>query len=80
MNTNTAKYVNMDNVIGPLAQKYGTPYMRFDDLVTLGKRVVIIYGLDKHCKTIPFATLCEYIQKYINTPFGAKMLKDLNHA
>ncbi len=70
-------YVDMTDVIGTLAIEHGLPYMRFDKLVELGKYTALVYGLNKEGTRIPFAVLCEYIEKYIATPFGAKVAREL---
>lgn len=66
--------VNMDAVIGDMVHEYGVPYLKFDALVTLGERVVRVYSLGNK---VSFDTLCVYIKKYISTPFGAKLLREL---
>ncbi len=71
--------VNMDHVIGELAQEHGVPYLTFDQLTTLGYRAVTVYGLTEHAKTITFADLCVYICMYVKTVFGAKVLKELQN-
>lgn len=71
------KYVDLSNVIGELAYDYGIPYISFDSLVILGQRAVKVYGLDSQSKHISFDTMCLYIAKYINTPFGDRILREL---
>ena len=70
-------YVNMQDVIGDLAHEHGIPIISFDNLVKLGQRVVIIYGLDHLAKRITFDVMCSYIAKYIQTPFGKQVLEDI---
>ena len=70
-------YVNMNDVIGDLALEYGIPVIPFEDLVALGKRVVLIYNLDSKAKRITFDTICYYIRLFISTPFGKKALYDI---
>lgn len=70
------RFVDMTHVIGQLAVDYGVPVMQFDQLVELGKRAVIVYGLQPQAKSIPFADLCAYIIAFINTPFGRKALQE----
>jgi hypothetical protein len=78
MKDNKEQYVNMEHVIGYLAQEYNIPILSFDSLIELGKRAVEVYRLQQHAKTIPFADLCEYITAYIQTPFGHKSLVELS--
>lgn len=70
-------YVDMTDVIGNLAYEHGIPTISFDDLIKLGQRVVIVYGLDHLAKRITFDVMCTYIAKYIQTPFGRKVLDDI---
>ncbi len=78
MPKNSSFYVDLNDVIGPLALEYGLPIISFDNLIELGKRVVIIYNLDSQAKRITFETMCYYIREYVNTPFGLKTLKELS--
>jgi hypothetical protein len=72
------RFVNMEHVIGQWAVDYNIPVLRFDQLVELGRRAVTVYNLHDYSKRIPFAELCEYIIKFIRTPFGENMLKNLS--
>lgn len=70
-------YVRLEDVIGELAHEHGLPIISFDNLVELGKRVVTVYNLDHQAKKITFEVMCTYIRKFIATPFGLKMLREL---
>ncbi len=72
------QYVDMTDVIGTIAIEYNLPYMRFEKFVELGKHVKRVYNLDTQANTILCSELCEYIAKYIQTPFGAKVAHELS--
>lgn len=69
--------VDMKDVLGDLAYEYNLPYLRFDELVLLGKCAVNVYGLEDRSKRITFAELCECISKYVESPFGNKVLRQI---
>jgi hypothetical protein len=69
--------VDMRDVVGDLANEWGIPIMSFDNLVLLGQRVVIVYALDAVAKRITFDVMCHYIAKFIQTPFGGRVLQEL---
>lgn len=74
---NQVKYVDMSDVIGELAIDYNIPYLTFESFIELGKRVARIYDLCDHGKKITFHEMCEYINIFIRTPFGKKVLDDI---
>jgi len=76
---NNKIYVDMQQVIGSLAIDYNIPHMEYEDLITLGVYAVRVYNLEQFAKQIPFADLCEYITGFIKTPFGNKILKQLQN-
>lgn len=71
------KYVNMEQVIGNIAIEYNIPLLKFDELVYLCKKTVIVFNLDQQAKKIPFTTLCDYVKLFIQTPFGKKILEQI---
>lgn len=77
MNENST-YVKLADVIGELAYRNNTYIISFDNLIKLGKMTAKVYKLEDTYKYITFDIMCEYIQAYVNTPFGAKNLKDLS--
>lgn len=75
------KYINMLDVIGEdLVYKYNTPYITFDNLIILARRAIVVFDLQYiYNKKIPFDIICLSIIKYINTPFGKKILYELTN-
>lgn len=69
-------WVNMEAVIGDMVHEYGVPYLKFTDLVTLGEHTVRVYKLGNK---VSFDTMCVYIKKFIDTPFGAQLLRNLSN-
>jgi len=57
------------------AYEYGIHNVSFEDMVELGRKVVIVYKLEDRAHTISFDELCSYIKMFISTPFGVKALK-----
>lgn len=72
-------WVDMQDVVGDMAQEHGIPVLQFQDLVTLGKRAVNVYGLHSEAKKISFDEMCEAIKEYISTPFGRNTLKNITN-
>jgi hypothetical protein len=69
--------VELHQVIKDKAIEYKTPYIVFEDLITLCRHAIRVYGVDKHQTKISFETLCIYCSKFIATPFGKKILLEL---
>jgi len=77
MNKYEGKWVYLEDVIGPLAEEYGLPYISFDNLVILGKRAMRVYHQEEQGRKITFEMMCKYINDYISTPFGLNSLRRL---
>lgn len=74
----SSKYVAMKDVIGEAALDYSIPILHFDDFITLAQRALQVYNLANYAKRITFAEICEYTTIFIKTPFGKRMLDELN--
>lgn len=75
--SNKKLIVNLDAVIQDKADEFKTPYIVFDDLVTLFECAIRAYGVNKYQTKLSFDTLCYYCIKYISTPFGKRVLLEL---
>ena len=58
------------------AREFGIPITTFEGLVLLGKHAIRVFGVENPNR-VSFDKLCEVICKFLDTPWGFKILKEV---
>lgn len=69
--------IDMDELVYNLLLEHGVNIPCMHNIAYLGQRAVKAFGKWDDARTITFPEICECIKKFIKTPFGAKLLKEL---